>query len=133
MANMKNQYTDNETGNILERHIDIIKGMKSATALNPINSATCFSGGLSDLQKATVQLMNSESRSWGFSGSRFRVKRRKIGTDLWKITVENPKTREIILEAEGHGDKVFAYEDSLARMAEALIDKDLTITTPARR
>ena len=59
----------------------------------------------------------------------FKVKRQKLTDDLWKITVENPKTREIILEAEGNGNKVFAYEDSLARMAELLSEKDIKITT----
>ena len=86
--------------------------------------------GLADLQKSTVSLMNSQSRTWGFANSPFNVKRQKTGDSTWKITVENPKTREIILEAEGHGDKVFAYEDNLARMAEALMDKEIKITTP---
>ena len=135
MNDMKKHETDDQTGNMLNRHIEIIKGMKSASALSPASSFYSLGqgNGLSALQKATVRLMNSESRAWGFSGSPFTVKRRKIGADLWKITVENPRTREIILEAEGHGDKVFAYEDNLARMAEALADKDLVITTPAKR
>jgi hypothetical protein len=88
--------------------------------------------GLADLQKSTVSLMSSETRKWGFSGSQFNVKRQKIADNLWKITVENPKTKEIILEAQGHGDKIFAFEDNLARMAEALTEKDLTITLPSR-
>ena len=88
--------------------------------------------GLAELQKATVSLMNSEAKKWGFTGSQFKVKRQKMADDLWKITVENPKTKEIVLEAQGHGDKVFAFEDNLARMAEALIEKDLHITLPSK-
>lgn len=131
---MKNEQTNDLDGNMLNRHIEIIKGMKSASTLAPASSfhAPLKTGGLSALQKATVNLMNSESRGWGFSGSKFTVKRRKVGPDVWKITVENPRTREVILEAQGHGDKVFAYEDNLARMADVLADRDLIITTPNR-
>ena len=109
--------------------------MKSAIRSAAANNGQPASagGGLAELQETTVSLMNSEVRGWGFADSPLRVKRRKIGKDLWKITVENPKTREIVLEAQGHGDKVFAHEDNLARMAEALIDKDLVITTRSRR
>lgn len=127
---MNNPQTENQTDNLLERHIEIIQGMKSAMQTAPAQSyQTATSGGLAELQKTTVSLMNGQSRSWGFANSPLKVKRRKIGANLWKITVENPRTREIILEAEGQGDKVFAYEDNLARMAEALLDKDLVITT----
>ncbi len=124
--NMKN--TDNQE---LSRHIEIIKGNKTVIP-NGIQAGFPDSlpvNGLANLQKSTVSLMNSESRNWGFAGSQFKVKRQKLADDVWKITVENPKTREIVLEAEGHGDKVFAFEDNLARMAEALIEKDLKITT----
>jgi hypothetical protein len=126
---MNKPQTENQTDNALARHIEIIQGMKSAMQTAPAQGYQIAGGGLAELQKATVSLMNRQTRSWGFANSPFRVKRRKIGVNLWKITVENPRTREIILEAEGHGDKVFAYEDNLARMAEALLDKDLVITT----
>jgi len=127
---MNNQQSDNPSDNALARHIEIIQGMKSAMQTAPANGFHAVAdGGLAELQKTTVSLMNRQTRGWGFANSSLRVKRRKIGNDLWRITVENPKTREVILEAQGHGDKVFAYEDNLARMAEALIDKDLVITT----
>lgn len=126
---MNNPQTENQTDNALARHIEIIQGMKSAMQTAPAQGYQVSGGGLAELQKTTVSLMNRQSRGWGFANSPLKVKRRKIGANLWKITVENPKTREIILEAEGHGDKVFAYEDNLARMAEALLDKDLVITT----
>ena len=131
---MSNDYTDDAANNTFERHIEVIQSMKSAMRNAPVTGfSTLCGGGLAELQKTTVTLMNRESRDWGFANSPFRVKRQKIGVDMWKITVENPKTREIVLEAQGHGDKVFAYEDSLARMAEALADKDLEITTPSKR
>ena len=127
---MNNQQSDNHNDNALARHIEIIQGMKSAMQTPPAHGFHAVAdGGLAELQKTTVSLMNRQTRGWGFANSSLRVKRRKIGNDLWRITVENPKTREVILEAQGHGDKVFAYEDNLARMAEALIDKDLVITT----
>ncbi|MCW9012624.1 MAG: hypothetical protein OQL06_02480 [Gammaproteobacteria bacterium] len=85
--------------------------------------------GLSGLQQATVSLMNQQSRNWGFSGSALKVKRQKIDHDTWQLTVENPKTRKVILKVEGHGDKVFAHEDNLARMAEMLLEDGLKITT----
>lgn len=130
---MNNKHTDNHSENAVARHIEVIQGMKSALQAAPATSFQALPGnGLADLQKSTLSLMNSENRSWGFANSPLRVKRRKIGKDLWKITVENPRTREVILEAQGHGNKVFAYEDNLARMAEALMDKDLLITTGSR-
>ena len=130
---MNKQSTDDQAGNTLARHIEVIKGMKSALQTAPAQGfQPVADGGLAELQKTTVSLMNSATRAWGFTNSPLKVKRHKIGNDLWKITVENPKTREIILEAQGHGDKVFAYEDNLARMAEALMDKDLVITTSTK-
>lgn len=96
----------------------------------PINLQTApdQSNGLASLQKYTLNLMNSQASHWGFDGLPFKVTRRKMGDNLWKLTVENPKTRKILLEAEGHGDKIFEYEDSLAKMALALADRGLKIT-----
>lgn len=108
------------------RHVDAIKKTKSDTRLGTQEDNQ---SGLADLQKTTISLMNEKKHNWGFANSKFAVKRQKLANNLWKITIENPKTRKIVLEAEGHGDKVFAYEDCLARMAELLTEKDLKITT----
>ncbi|MCW8955959.1 MAG: hypothetical protein OQL09_03685 [Gammaproteobacteria bacterium] len=127
---MKN-YIAKHTGlNALDRHIEAIKGIKNARpyATLCLNNDYPASDGLADLQRTTLSRMQNK-HAWGFNNLPFQVKRQKLDNDVWKLTVENPKTREIILEAEGHGDKVFAYEDSLARMAEALSEKGLTITT----
>ena len=119
---MKNNFIHNQKS----RHVDAIK----ATQTDPhTNSQLHSQDGLSDLQRATVSLMNQNNRNWGFTNSPFSVKRQKLDDDLWKITVKNPKTREIVLEAEGSSEKMFAYEDCLARMAEVLTDKELKITT----
>lgn len=127
---MSNDEFEHSSEHMLNRHMRIISDMKTAARGPAIINHR--SGGLAELQKSTALLMDSVSRNWGFAGSRFRVIRQKTGEDRWKITVENPKTREVILEAEGRGDKIFAYEDNLARMAEALTDRDLTITTPIK-
>ena len=74
-------------------------------------------------------LIRDNAASWGFDGLPYEVKRHKLDENLWKLTVENPKTRSLIMEVEGTGDKVFAYEDSLAKLAHALSEKDLKITT----
>jgi len=87
------------------------------------------SSGLATLQKNTLSLMNSQANRWGFEGLPFTVKRQKMTDNLWKLTVENPKTHEILLVAEGHGDKIFEYEDNLAKMALALAEKGLKITS----
>lgn len=110
------------------KHVDAIKELQSETGEHAHQSHAHDQNGLADLQQSTVSLMN-QNNNWGFTNSPFKVKRQKLTDDLWKITVENPKTREIILEAEGNGNKVFAYEDSLARMAELLSEKDIKITT----
>jgi hypothetical protein len=82
--------------------------------------------GLTDLHKATV---NALKKSWGFCNSKFKIKRYKVNQDIWQLTIVNPKTQKTILQAEGHGDTIFAHEDNLARMAEALLQQGLTIRT----
>lgn len=82
--------------------------------------------GLADLQTATV---NALKKSWGFCNSKFKIKRYKVDQDTWQLIVVNPKTQKTILQAEGHGDTIFAHEDNLARMAEALLQQGLTIQT----
>lgn len=82
-------------------------------------------GGLSELQKNMTDIL----QPWGFSNSNLKVSRQKIDNHNWQITVVNPKTRKTILEVTGHGDTVFAHEDNLARMAETLMAKGLTIRT----
>ena len=128
---MKNDLTNTMQLNLRSRHVEAIKDLKTATL--PVNQATYNTDqnihGLADLQESTVSLMNSKSQNWGFTNLPFNVQRQKLSGDIWKITVKNPKTKEIILEAEGSGDKIFAYEDNLARMATALTDKGLKITT----
>ena len=112
------------------RHVDAIKEFQTDAHMNTEGLSQLPSqNGLADLQQTTVSLMNQKNRNWGFANSQFEVIRQKLTDDLWKITVENPKTHEIVLEVEGSSDKMFAYEDSLARMAEVLTEKDLKITT----
>ncbi len=86
------------------------------------------SSGLADLQKYTTNMLN-EVTQWGFANSKLKVKRHKLDNNTWQLTVVNPKTLKTILQAEGHGDTVFANEDNLARMAETLIAQGLTIRT----
>lgn len=84
--------------------------------------------GLADLQRNTTNAL-SQATQWGFSDVDLKVKRHKLDNHTWQLTVVNPKTRKTILQAEGHGDTVFAHEESLARMAETLIAQGLTIRT----
>ncbi len=84
--------------------------------------------GLSDLQKYTTDIIKKAAH-WGFGDSKFKIKRHKLDSHTWQLTVVNPKTRKTILQAEGHGDAVFANEDNLARMAETLMAQGLTIRT----
>lgn len=86
------------------------------------------SAGLSDLQKYTAGVLNNASQ-WGFGNSKLKINRHKLDNDTWQLTVVNPKTLKTILQAEGHGDTVFANEDNLARMAETLMAQGLTIRT----
>ena len=121
-----------DSAQMLDRHMKLISDTRHQVI--PGNGARVNSlpGGLASLQQATLQLMDRRQTRWGFGGLPFRVVRRKLAADRWRLTVEDPRTRSVILEAEGCGDKIFAYEDSLARMAEALTDRDLVITTPSR-
>ena len=84
--------------------------------------------GLSDLQKYTAGILKNAPQ-WGFGNSKLKVNRHKLDDDIWQLTVVNPKTLKTILQAEGHGDAVFAHEDDLARMAETLMAQGLTIRT----
>ena len=86
------------------------------------------SAGLSNLQQSTSNIL-SHSSQWGFGKSKLNIKRHKLNNHTWQLTVTNPKTRKTILQAEGHGDTVFANEDNLARMAETLMAQGLTIRT----
>ena len=111
----------------IARHAKAVKGLKIARY--SVHNIYPQTDGLASLQKSTASLMNSGSRKWGFSDSSLTVKRQKINNDLWKLTVENPKTRKKILEVEGSGDELFANEDNFARMAEAITQQGLKITT----
>ena len=95
---------------------------------HPVYMQTESTHGLSDLQLSTKKALLSEN-SWGFGGSKLNVKRYKLDQNTWQLTVVNPKTRKMILQAEGNGDTVFANEDNLARMAETLMQQGLTIRT----
>lgn len=132
---MKNIIAKPTDLNDLNRHIEAIEGIKNARpyATLSIRNDYYASDGLAELQRITLSRMQNKQTTWGFKNLPFQVKRQKLGNDVWKLTVENPKTREVILEAEGHGDKVFANEDNLARMAEALSEKGLKITTKLDR
>lgn len=122
---MKNNFIQNQKS----RHVDAIRASQTDSHIEAMHSFQPHSQmGLADLQQATISLMNQHTRNWGFTDSPFEVKRQKLDDDLWRITVENPKTRELVLQAEGSSDKMFAYEDSLARMAELLTEKGLKIT-----
>ena len=90
----------------------------------PVSNST----GLSDLQKYTTNILNN-STQWGFGSSKLKIKRHKLDNNTWQLTVVNPRTLKTILQAEGHGDAVFANEDNLARMAEMLMAQGLTIRT----
>jgi len=93
-------------------------------AYTPISN----SKGLSDLQQYTSNML-SDASPWGFANSKLKIKRHKLDDNTWQLTVVNPKTLKTILQAEGHGDTVFANEDNLARMAETLMAQGLTIRT----
>lgn len=86
------------------------------------------SKGLSDLQQCTSNML-SDISPWGFANSKLKIKRHKLDANTWQLTIVNPKTLKTILQAEGHGDTVFANEDNLARMAETLMAQGLTIRT----
>lgn len=94
----------------------------------PVYTQTESQMGLANLQQHTKDALLSET-NWGFSGSKLKVKRYKLDPDTWQLTVVNPKTKKTILQAEGHGDTIFANENNLARMAEMLMKHDLTIRT----
>lgn len=101
---------------------------QTPSSYHPIYRQTRASSGLSDLQQNTKETLLAQN-NWGFAGSNLRVKRYKIDKSTWQLTVTNPKTQKIILQAEGHGDTLFANEDNLARMAETLVQKGLSIRT----
>lgn len=121
---MKNKVTNKPKS----KPVDAITALRTDSRPNDIFTPD-IKNGLAHLQQSTVTLMNQENHNWGFGNSRFAVRRQKLDNDIWKITIEDPKTREIILEAVGNGDKVFACEDSLARMAELLTEKGIKITS----
>ena len=115
----------NNTDTAGSRDLDITSLSRLASLVSPPAKET----GLASLSDKTISLIKNSARSWGFDGLPLAVRRHKLDDNLWKLTVENPKTRTLIMEVEGNGDKVFAYEDSLAKLAHALITKDLKITT----
>jgi len=84
--------------------------------------------GLADLQRSTSDAL-SQATPWVFSNVDLKVKRHKLDQNTWQLTVVNTKTSKTILQAEGHGDTVFAHEKNLACMAEMLIKQGLKIRT----
>lgn len=113
--------------NSIARHAKAVQGLKIARhAIHNLHPQT---DGLASLQKSTASLMASGNKKWGFSGSSLTVKRKKINNNIWKLTIENPKTHEKILEVEGSGDELFANENNFALMATALTQQSLKITT----
>lgn len=113
--------------NSIAKHAKAVRGLKIAR--RAAHSIIPDTDGLASLHKTTVALMNNADKKWGFANSLLTVKRQKLTSDVWKLTVENPRTREKILEAEGSGDELFANEDNFARMAEAITRQGLKITT----
>lgn len=100
-------------------------------AISPIDSSLHggqSSKGLAGLQRYTTEVLNN-SLQWGFDKSQLSIKRHKLDSNTWQLTVINTKTQKIILQAEGHGDTIFAQEHNLARMAETLMRQDLVIRT----
>jgi len=95
---------------------------------HPVYRQTSPATGLSNLQQNTEETLLSKN-NWGFANSKLCVKRYKINKSTWQLTVTNPKTQKIVLQAEAHGDTLFANEDNLARMAETLVQQGLTIRT----
>jgi len=91
-------------------------------------SSVSHTSGLADLQRSTADAL-SQATPWGLSDTNLKVKRHKLDQNTWQLTVVNPKTSKTILQAEGHGDTVFAHEKNLACMAEMLIKQGLTIRT----
>lgn len=100
----------------------------SIPSKNQHYSSASNTSGLADLQRSTSNAL-SQATPWGFSDVELKVKRHKLDQHTWQLTVVNPKTSKTILQAEGHGDTVFAHEKSLACMAEMLIKQGLTIRT----
>lgn len=91
-------------------------------------SSIASKNGLADLQRSTTDAL-SQATQWGLSNIDLKVKRHKLDNQTWQLTVVNPKTSKTILQAEGHGDTVFANEKNLACMAEMLMSQGLTIRT----
>lgn len=120
MKNISRNLPQNKTNTPDETHDTLEK----LTPYIPANSAS----GLADLQRSTTNAL-SQATQWVFSEADLKVKRHKLDKHTWQLTVVNPKTSKTILQAEGHGDTVFAHEESLARMAETLMAQGLTIRT----
>lgn len=120
MKDISNQLNRDSTSNIDETP-------KHGKRYTPYTLAS-KSSGLADLQKCTTDVL-AQTPPWGFGNSSLNVKRHKLDNHTWQLTVVNPKTRKTILQAEGHGDTIFANEDNLARMAETLMAQGLTIRT----
>lgn len=121
MKNISRNLPQNKTNTPDESH-DVLKKQNAYAA--PANNAS----GLADLQRSTTNAL-SQATQWAFSEADLKVKRYKLDKHTWQLTVVNPKTSKTILQAEGHGDTVFAHEESLARMAETLMAQGLTIRT----
>lgn len=105
-----------------------MKNISSQIKNSEFNSSGPNTSGLADLQRCTTDAL-SQATLWGFSDSGLKVKRHKLDNHTWQLTVVNPKTSKTILQAEGHGDTVFAHEKDLACMAEMLMAQGLTIRT----
>lgn len=120
MKNISRDLSQNKTNTPDETHHILRKQ-------NTYIPANCTSG-LADLQRSTTDAL-SQATQWAFSEADLKVKRHKLDKHTWQLTVVNSKTSKTILQAEGHGDTVFAHEESLARMAETLMAQGLTIRT----
>ncbi len=106
-------------------------GMYNPAEINehaPAYAPSDDKGGLSELQRNTRKLLK-DAGNWTLADSEFTVRRHKLDDNTWQLTVINPKTRKVVLQAQGHGDTVLAHEENLARMAETLTAQGLTIRT----
>ena len=81
--------------------------------------------GLADLQRRTCKaLKQSQSLT-----RTLEVQRHKVSANTWQITILNPDTQKVVLQAEGHEDTIIEQERNLANIAEALNQEILSIQT----
>ena len=81
--------------------------------------------GLADLQQRTCRALRQSQNL----NRTLEVQRHKISENTWQITILNPDTQKVVLQAEGHEDTIIEQERNLASIAEALNLESLSIQT----